>query len=252
MSSQLGEYDQLTTYYLGVDGTQPPFDDSKVRLAFLMALDRERLIDVVYDGNVQLAKGLLPPGMPGYSESLQGIPYDPEEARRLLAESKYADDFPGIVFSAVDRDGEPSEQVQFVVAAWQEELGVEVEVELHESDVYYYSLENVVGNVWHSGWVADYPDPENFLDLLLHSQPLDGKFVNDHFDTLIEGARTEWHLETRMAMYRNAEQLLIDEAGLFPLFHIKDYVLVHPRVQGFRIAALGQPEVAGITLGPIE
>ena len=75
---------------MGVDGSQPPFDDPRVRLAFLMALDRERLIEVVYDGNVQLAKGLLPPGMPGYSESLRGIPYDPEEARRLLAESTYA------------------------------------------------------------------------------------------------------------------------------------------------------------------
>ena len=252
LSGQLSEFDQLTTYYLGVDGTKPPFDDSKVRRAFLMALDRERLIDVVYDGNVQFAKGLLPPGMPGYSESLRGIPYDPEGARRLLAESKYADDFPEVVFSAVDVDGEPTELVQFVVAAWQEELDVDVQVDLIETDVYYYSLENVVGNLWHSGWVADYPDPENFLDLLLHTQPLNGRFVNDHFDTLIEGARTEWHPETRMAMYQNAEQLLIDEAGLFPLFHVKDYVLVRPRVEGFRMNALGQPDVAGITLSPIE
>ena len=252
LSGQLSEFDQLTTYYLGVDGTKPPFDDSKVRRAFLMALDRERLIDVVYDGNVQFAKGLLPPGMPGYSESLRGIPYDPEGARRLLAESKYADDFPEVVFSTVDVDGEPTELVQFVVAAWQEELDVDVQVDLIETDVYYYSLENVVGNLWHSGWVADYPDPENFLDLLLHTQPLDGRFVNDHFDTLIEGARTEWHPETRMAMYQNAEQLLIDEAGLFPLFHVKDYVLVRPRVEGFRMNALGQPDVAGITLSPIE
>lgn len=251
LSGQLSEFDQLTTYYLGIDGTQPPFDDTNVRRAFLMALDRERLIEAVYDGNVQLAKGLLPPGMPGFSESLRGVPFDPEEARRLLAESKYADDFPEVVFSAVDLNGEPTELVQFVAAAWQEELGVEVEVELHESDVYYYSLENVVGNVWHSGWVADYPDPENFLDLLLHSQPLEGKYVNDHFDTLIESARTEWNPVTREAMYRNAEQLLIEEAGIFPLFHVTDYVLLRPRVQGFQMNPLGQPDVTGITLGPI-
>ncbi len=251
LSGQLLEFPQFTTAYIGVDGAKPPFDDSKVRRAFLMALDRERLIDVVYDGNVQLAKGLLPPGMPGYSESLRGIPYDPEEARRLLAESEYADDFPEVVFSAVDVDGEPTEMVQFVVAAWQEELGVDVQVELHESDVYYYSLENVVGNVWHSGWVADYPDPENFLDLLLHTQPLDGRFVNDQFDTLIEGARAEWNRETRLSMYGEAEQLLIDEAGLFPLFYVKDYTLLRPRVQGFQVNPLGQPDVGGITLSPI-
>lgn len=252
LSGQLREFPQLTTYYLGVDGAQPPFDDPNVRLAFLMALDRERLIEVIYDGNVELAKGLLPPGLPGYSESLRGIPYDPEAARQLLAGSKYADDFPQVVFSAVDRDGEPTEQVQFIIAAWQEVLGIEVEVDLLETDVYYYSLENVVGNLWHSGWVADYPDPENFLDLLLSSHVLEGKYVNERFDSLIEAARTERDRETRLRIYGEAEQLLIDEAGIFPLFHIKDYVLVRPRVEGFRMNALGQPDVAGITLGPIE
>jgi len=252
LSGQLLEFPQLTTYYVGVDGAQPPFDDPNVRLAFLMALDRERLIEDVYDGNVELAKGLLPPGLPGYSESLTGIPYDPEAARQLLAGSKYADDFPQVVFSAVDRDGEPTEQVQFIIAAWQEVLGIEVEVDLLETDVYYYSLENVVGNLWHSGWVADYPDPENFLDLLLSSHVLEGKYVNERFDNLVEAARTERDRETRLRMYGEAEQLLIDEAGIFPLFHIKDYVLVRPRVEGFRMSALGQPDVAGITLGPIE
>ena len=252
LSGQLLEFPQLTTYYVGVDGAQPPFDDPNVRLAFLMALDRERLIEDVYDGNVELAKGLLPPGLPGYSESLTGIPYDPEAARQLLAGSKYADDFPQVVFSAVDRDGEPTEQVQFIIAAWEEVLGIEVEVELFETDVYYYSLENVAGDLWHSGWVADYPDPENFLDLLLSSHVLEGKYVNERFDNLVEAARTERDRETRLRMYGEAEQLLIDEAGIFPLFHIKDYVLVRPRVEGFRMSALGQPDVAGITLGPIE
>ena len=250
LSAQLSEFQQLTTYYVGVDGSQPPFDDPDVRRAFLMALDREQLIEVLYGGNVQPAKGLLPPGMPGYSESLRGVPYDPEAARQLLAGSKYADRFPETVFSAVDVDGEPTQLVQFMVAAWEEVLGVDVRVDLVELDVYYYSLENVVGNLWHSGWVADYPDPENFLDLLLRTQPHEGRYVNDHYDTLIENARTEWHPETRTAMYQNAEQLLIDEAGIFPLFHVNDYMLVRPRVQGFRMNALGQPDVAGITLSP--
>lgn len=251
LSSQLFEFPQLTTYYLGVDGAQPPFDDPDVRRAFLMALDRERLIEVVYDGNVEFAKGLLPPGMPGYSESLRGIPYDSEGARQLLAGSKYADDFPEVVFSAVDVDGEPTELVQFVVAAWQEELGVDVQVELHESDVYYYSLENVAGNLWHAGWVADYPDPENFLDLLLHSDALEGKYVNERFDGLIQGARTERDRSARLRTYGEAEQLLIDEAGIFPLFHVSDYVLVRPHVEGFKMNPLGQPDVARITLAPV-
>ena len=252
LNDQLREYPQLTTYYVGIDGAQPPFDDPNVRRAFVMALDRERLIEDIYDGNVELAKGLLPPGMPGYSESLRGIPYDPKAARQLLAESRYASDFPDVVFSARDVGGEPTDQVQFMIEAWEEELGVDVQVELFERDVYYYGLERVVGNLWHAGWVADYPDPENFLDLLLHSHTLEGKYVNDRFDSLIGGARTEQDRETRLGMYGEAEQLLVDEAGIMPLFHIKDYVLVRPRVQGFQMNALGQPDVGGITLQPIE
>ncbi len=252
LSGQLQEFPQLTTSYVGVDGSQPPFDDPDVRRAFLMALDRERLLEVLYDGNVELAKGLLPPGMPGYSESLRGVPYDPEAARQLLAGSKYASDFPEVVFSAVDVDGEPTELVQFMIAAWKEELSVDVRVELFERDVYYYALEGVVGNLWHSGWVADYPDPENFLDLLLSSHILDGKYVNDRFDSLVKNARTERSREARLRMYGEAEQLLIDEAGIFPLFHVNDYILVRSRVQGFRMNALGQPDVAGITLAPVQ
>ena len=252
LNNQLREFPQLTTFYVGVDGSQPPLDDPNVRLAFLMALDRERLIEEVYDGEVELAKGLLPPGMPGYSESLRGIPYDPEAARELLADSRYAGDFPEIVFSARDVGGEPPEHVRFMIEAWRGVLGVDVRVELFESDVYTYGLERVVRNLWHGGWVADYPDPENFLDLLLHSRTFESRYVNELFDSLTERARTERDRETRLRLYAEAEQLMIDEAGIFPLFHVKDYVLVRPRVEGFRMNALGQPDVAGITLGPIE
>lgn len=252
LSGQLREFPQLTTHYVGLDGSQPPFDDTNVRRAFAMALDRERLIEVVYDGHMELAEGLLPPGMPGYSESLRGIPYDPGAARRLLAESRYAGGLPEIVFSAVDVDGEPTEQVRFLIAAWRAELGVDVRVELFESDVYHYGLERVVSNMWHGGWVADYPDPENFLDLLLRSQTLEGKYVSERFDSLVEAARTERDAASRLRMYGEAEQLLVDDAGLIPLFHVRDYVLVRPRVEGFQLNALGQPDVTGITLGPIE
>ena len=253
LSDELHEYDQLGTYYVGVDGSKPPFDDPKVRLAFLMALDRERFAEAEFDGDVEIAKGLLPPGMPGYSESLQGIPYDPEAARQLLAESRYADDFPETVFTGVDwGDGEPTDTVKFMIDAWREELGVEVQVELFELDLFFYSLEDIVGNLWFSGWVADYPDPENFLDVLLSSHTFEDRYVNDEFDSLIDQARTERDRATRLRLYAEAEQLMIEEAGLFPLFHVNDYALINPRVQGFHISPLAQPILNQVTLSPLQ
>ncbi len=252
LSGQLREYEQLTTYFVVMDGTRPPFDDPKVRRAFAMAFDRERFIKEVYEGNVEFANGLLPPGIPGFSESLEGIPFDPETARQLLAESRYADSFPEITFSAVDADGSPLESVQFMLAAWAEELGVEVRTDLLAPDVYYYQLEGVAEHIFTYGWVADYPDPENFLDLLLHSERHDARYINRSFDSLVERARVEQDRETRLALYNEAERLLLDDTGIIPLFHVKDYVLVRPHVKGFTITPVGHPHVAGITLGPIS
>ena len=252
LQADLREYDQFTSHFVVLDGTRPPFDDRNVRRAFAMALDRERLIEDLYDGNVQFANGLLPPGIPGYSETLQGIPFDPEAARRVLAESQYADDLPEIVFSAVDRDGAPPQTVQFMLDAWQEELGVTVQLDLIDPEDYYYQLESVGQHLYMYGWVADYPDPENFLDLLLHSEAHDARYVNGVFDDLVERARVQQRLETRLTLYREAEELLMDDAGIIPLFHVKDYVLVRPHVHGFRILPLGLPHLEEIVLTPIE
>ena len=251
LRADLREYDQFTSYFVALDTTRPPFDDKKVRQAFALALDRQRYIDEIYDGNVEYANGLLPPGIPGYSEALEGIPFDPDAARRALAESQYAGNLPEIVFSAVDSNGAPSASVQFMLDAWERELGVTVQADLVSSDVFFYQAETLTRNMHVYGWVADYPDPENFLDLLLHSEAGDAGYVNLVFDSLVERARAEQKFETRLDLYRNAEQLLMDDAGIIPLFHVKDYVLVRPHVRGFRILPLGQPYVEEVTLDPI-
>ena len=94
LDDQLVVYPQFHTRYVGFNAREAPFDDPHVRLAFAMALDRDALIETVLGGKVDPASGLLPPGLPGYSEALVGIPYDPEAARALLAASRYADGLP--------------------------------------------------------------------------------------------------------------------------------------------------------------
>ena len=253
LSGQLHEFDQLMTFYISMDGTRPPFDDPKVRRAFAMALDRQALIDEVYDGTVTPASGLLPPGIPGFSESLQGIPFDPETALRLLSESRYANDFPEVIFSTIDvRNGLPPLSVLYMIDSWERYLDVEVQVEFLDRENYYYLVESQGQHIYTTGWVADYPDPENFLDLLLHSERRDSRYANAQFDSLLERARVEQDRDARLALYGEAEQLLMDDAGIIPLFHIRDYVLLRPHVLGFKFSILGQPAVEGITLDPIE
>ncbi len=246
LSGQLHEFDQLTSYFVVMDTEMSPLDDANVRRALAMALDRQKLIDDLYGGNLLLANGILPPGIPGFSEDLQAIPFDPAEAKRLLASSQYADDFPEITYIAVDRDGEPSESIQFMIDSWKENLGVEVNLNLVDPEYYYYNLEDQEGHLYTYGWVADYPDPENFLDLLLHSEAHDSRYVNAAFDTLLEQARETQDREARLELFRLAEQLLIHETGIIPLFHVQDYVLLKPYVQGFAISPVGQPDIANV------
>ena len=247
LAGDLYEFAELTTFFLGINTMEPPFDDLKVRQAFAMAVDREAFVEEVGGGNLLFAEGLLPPGLPGYSESLRGIPYDPEEAKRLFAESKYADNFPRVVYTTPGADTVPDD-VQMLVDAWQEVLGVEVEVELLPSDAYFYQLAELAGNLYDYGWVADYPDPENFLDLLLHTDANDSSYSNLEFDALVERARVEQDPEERIRLYMEAEQLLMDDVGILPLYHTKEYVLVKPHVEGFVMTLFGQPDFRGVSI----
>ena len=252
LADQLSVYAELDTFFIGFNAQEPPFDDPNVRRAFAMALDRDQLIETVYGGLGKPAKGLLPPRMPGYSEDLAGIPYDPEGARAALAQSRYADDFPRVVYTAPGAAAAPA-SVQFAVDAWREVLDVEVEVELVETETYFYQLEERAKNLFSYGWVADYPDPENFLDLLLHSENTSnnvGGYANPEYDSVIERARVEPDNEARLALYAQAERILVEDAAIIPLRHASNYVLVKPRVQGFRVNPFGTPELMEVTILP--
>ncbi|MEE8518483.1 MAG: peptide ABC transporter substrate-binding protein, partial [Dehalococcoidia bacterium] len=249
---QLQVFPQFSTFYVGFNAKEPPFDDPKVRLAFAMAVDRDRFVEVVFEDDVTVATGLLPPGLPGFSTDLRGIRFDPEAAKALLAQSTYADGLPTITYTASGVGSAPA-SVQFMIDEWRQNLDVEVGVHLLEQDAYFYQLAEQVDNIFSYGWQADYPDPQNFLDILLHSKSLDnniGGYANAEFDDLLERARVERDFDARMALYGQAEQVLLDDAGIIPLYHSPDYVLTKPFVEGFKIGPLGIPLLQNVEIGP--
>jgi len=248
---ELQIFPQFSTSYVGFNVKEAPFDDPKVRRAFAMAIDRDRFAEVVHDGNVTVASGLLPPGLPSYSEDINPIPFDPAAAKSLLGESTYADGLPEIIYTAAGLGG-ASPSVQFIIDAWREHLGVEVNVHLLEQDTYFYQLADQVDNIFSYGWQADYPDPQNFLDILLHSESANnniGAYANPEFDSLLERARPEQDFNARMSLYSQAEQMLLDDAGIIPLYHSLDYVLTKAYVHGFTIGPLGIPLLQNVQIG---
>jgi ABC-type transport system substrate-binding protein len=236
----------LCTGFVFFDVTQPPFDDVKVRQAFSMAFDRQKYIDVVLSGRALPAIGLYPPGLPGFNIRLQGLPYDPERARQLLAESKYgnADNLPPIVYTDAGIGSYIGGDVAAMAQMWQQELGVEITVENLEPNFYYdriYAGQH--GQIFGGGWCADYPDPENFADVLFHSGSAQnsGGYSNPELDVLLEATRVEQDVTRRIEMYQQAEQIIVDDAPVLFTTHSLSYLLVKPYVKGYVFTPIDVP-----------
>jgi oligopeptide transport system substrate-binding protein len=231
----------LCTGMIVFDVTQPPFDDLKVRQAFTLAFDREKYIDVVLSGIALPAIGPYPPGLPGYNTALQGLPYDPVRARQLLAESKYAGNLPPIVFTNSGSGSDIDSDVAALAQMWQQNLGITLTVENLEPDKYYDLVQaGQHGQLFSSGWCADYPDPENFADALFHTgaQQNRGHYGNPELDKILEDARGESDVAKRMQLYQQAEQIIVNDAPVLFEVHSLLYVLVKPYVQGYALTPI--------------
>lgn len=236
----------LCTDYVVFDVSQPPFDDVRVRQAFTMAFDRQKYIDVVNNGVGILAKGPYPPALPGYSLGLQSLPYDPVQARQLLAESKYGSPqgFPPVIFTDIGIGNSAGASVAAMAQMWQQNLGVTITVENLEPDKYYdllYSGQH--GQLFSSGWCADYPDPENFSDVLFHTgaQQNIGNYSNPALDAILDQARLEQDVTKRIQLYQQAEEIIVQDAPALFIMHGVSYELVRQNVKGFVLTPITIP-----------
>lgn len=230
-------------YYLGLNVNLEPFDDRAVRRAFAQAIDKDRIVAVTLKDSVRRAEGILPPGLAGYDPAFKGLPFDLDAARRSLAASSYGDASRLPPVTITGGLGPTLAQVFY------RSLGVEVEVEMVREG-YFEALASGSYQMFFAGWMADYPDPENFLDVLLHSQSRVnyGRYSNPAVDRLLEAARVEQDQTKRVALYREVERIAVDDAAIVPLYHDASYTLVKPRVKGLTITPMGILSFRGVAL----
>ena len=238
LSKELISGVDLCTGYVVFDVTQPPFDDVLVRQAFSMAFDKEKYIDVVLHNTALPAKGLYPPALPGYDQNLKGLEYDPEKARQLLKESKYgsAEALPEIIYTDAGYGSNLSGDVAALIQMWKQNLGVTVTVHNLEPERLQEEIQaGNHGQIISSGWCADYPDPENFADVLFHTgaEYNYGNYSNPKLDMILEQGRVETDITKRMNLYHQAEQIIVDDAPAIFLTHGISYVLVKPYLKGY-------------------
>lgn len=238
LNKELSTTPVLSISYIGFNVQKPPFDDQKVRQAFNYAIDKDKYVEVVLKNMQAQAKGILPPGMPGYNENLKGYPYDPERARRLIAESRYGDvsNLPETTLNISGGGGAAAGQVATIVEMYKQNLGVDIAVQQTEWATYLWDLRahryQMFGVT--AGWIADYPDPQDFLDILFHSESRnnDTGYSNPKVDSLLEEARGEQDFDKRVELYQQAEEMILDDAPIVPLTHNADYWLTKPYVEG--------------------
>jgi oligopeptide transport system substrate-binding protein len=235
---------KLSLLYIGFNTRVKPFDDKRVRQAFNYAVDKEAIVREITKMGSLPATGVLPPGMPGHDPDLQGYYYHPEKAKHLLAEAGYPEGvgFPVVQLWSVDK----SESTKAELAAYQRylaELGVQVEIHFAPGwPSYQKMLEQGQLPMFRLVWYADLPDPDNMLSPLLHStSPTNRTFyLNPRVDQLLEQARKKLSYAQRIALYREVERLVMDDAPwIAQNYYVSEY-LYQPYVRGVEVNLLGE------------
>jgi oligopeptide transport system substrate-binding protein len=245
---------ELSFSYIGFNCSKPPFDDVNIRRAFSQAIDKDKLVSLVFKDMVEQADGVLPPGMPGFNEDLSGLNYDIDRAKELISASKYGDvsELPLITITTAGWGGLISSGLEAIVYQWRQNLGVEVKVRQLEPQRFLYHLKQEKDEMFYIGWIADYPHPEDFLDVLFHSGTDNnyGDYTNPEIDALLEMAGMEPDSNLSLALYHKAEQELINDAACLPLWFGENYILIKPYIKGYNLNPMGLAMLNSVSVEP--
>jgi ABC-type oligopeptide transport system substrate-binding subunit len=215
------------TGLLFFDTRKPPFDDRRLRQAIALATDRENVVSEATRGTFLPALGgMVPPGMPGHVANI-GLPFDPGLARQKAAEAGYrsGSDWPDlelVVSIGHNRGG----MWHMFAEQWLEYLNLTVQVVESDFNSVLDIQVRAPMEMMVMGWTADYPDPDSFLRVA--SWLPSGGWRHAKYEALIEGARRITDRRQRLAMYRQAELLLVDEAPVIPVAYGLDHLLIKP------------------------
>jgi dipeptide transport system substrate-binding protein len=235
LGPRLHAAEPLSVSYFGFDSTTPPFDDEQVRLAFALALDRERLVPLAEGASSQPAASLVPPAIwpDGFAPEIE---FDPDRARELLDRAGYADrsDLGEIVVNGNGLFVGPA------VAAWEEELGVEISIETSEFEVFLEQIDTRPPDLFTINWIADYASPNAIYGLLLEPGALSnyGAWRDDEFVELLEAAAAAAEDEVGTA-YDAVESHVAEQAPVVPWSYGETWWLVGDGLRGLGNLTIG-------------
>jgi oligopeptide transport system substrate-binding protein len=235
----------LNVRFYGFNTRVPPLNDRRVREALTYAIDRETLNEEILLGRYTPAHGILPPGTLGFNPKLTASPYDPGKARELLAQAGYPNGLGSIhIWSGAKLDEVVRELDR--IKRYLTAVGIDAQIH-YQTDWSAFSRLLVEGKcpVFMYAWYADVPDPDNFLFKLFHSRSARNFFgyANPGVDDLLVQARAAGDLHRRVEFYRKAEQMILADAPLIPMWHRTYERLFQPYVRNVEVSGLGDPYI---------
>jgi oligopeptide transport system substrate-binding protein len=245
LGPQLRRVPSLSLEYIGFDTTRPPFDDVRVRRAFGEAVDWRRIVELGNSGSSKPATSMVPPGIPGRSDTDFLPAHDPDAARALLAEAGYPGGrgFPKITF--VDPSGA---YTGAIVAELERELGVKVAPESMDFTPYFSRLAAEPPQMWTLDWVADYPGQNDFLGVLLGTGRSTnyGRSSSDEFDAAITDAGETTDPRAASAAFERALGVVQRDVPVIPVSYADGWALSRKGLLGAGQNGLGILRMAGL------
>jgi oligopeptide transport system substrate-binding protein len=235
----------LSLRFYGFNLLSKPLDDKKLRKAINLVIDKKFIISELHKNQFNLAKGILPSGMPGYDPKREPYPYNEALARKYLMESGYGKEKPSIeIWSASKSEAAQKELNE--IQSQLKKVGITTKINFETN---WPSFESMLkankAPIFIYAWYADFPDPDNFLGILFHSKSKYNytAYHNPEVDRLLDRARREKDYLKRMEMYRKIEGIVLEDAPIVPMVNHLFQQAYQPYVRGVEVNALGGPYI---------
>lgn len=227
--------------YVGFNCQKAPFDDVRVRRAISMAIDKNAIIDGIYEGYAIPAVGPIAPGVFGYDDNVTPIPYDLEGARALLAEAGYEDGFNTTIWT---NDNPVRIQIAEYLQSVLRDLNINVEIDVIEWGAYLQKTAAGEHEMFILGWSTPTLDGDYALYALFHSSNFGGpgnrSFIkDDELDDLLDKGRQESDPDKRVQFYRDAQEKLVEIAPMMYIDHVQYLTGVNDKVKNFYTTTAG-------------
>ncbi len=251
---ELMSQEGLNVGYLAFNTKKEPFGNVKVRQALNMAVNKQAIIDAVFQGAGKIAKNPIPPTIWSYNEDVEDYPYDPEKARALLEEAGYGDGFETDIWAMpVQRPYNPNARrmAELIQSDWAK-VGVEAEIVSYEWGEYLARTRRGEHQTVLLGWTGDNGDPDNFLYVLLGCDAVDGanraRWCYEPFNDLLVEAKQTTDRDKRTELYEEAQVVFKEQAPWITIAHSIVFEPVRNEVENYKIDPLGGHVFYGVDL----